>query len=87
MLLMVWFGTMMTYTVAIYREYRSFGIGFFDAYEALGEVLKTEPELHGEFMKSLLMQYGFTALGAVPTIMNIVKQRGVEHHASRMGEM
>ncbi|MBR5970910.1 MAG: hypothetical protein IK016_11300 [Lachnospiraceae bacterium] len=71
---------------AVNEEYGSYGISFsfFDAFKTLPDFVKELPELKSVYYSDLFKTYAFTALGAVPTVIQKMKERSNAHLAERL---
>ncbi|MBR0163530.1 MAG: hypothetical protein IJQ12_02525 [Lachnospiraceae bacterium] len=59
--------------------------GFFEAFRTIPELLKEDRDVNSAYMRNLIMCYLFTALGAVPTVMQVIKNKKMEQVAERVG--
>ena len=58
------------WAILIMQEWKQYDISFADAFAVFPEILKDGAVDLGDYMKNLLMVYGFTLLGAFATIRN-----------------
>lgn len=82
MLLMVYLANQLDWAYMIATE---FEVGFFEAYGSVMEVVNMA-EVMGEYVQNLVMMYIFTAVGAVPMMINAFQQKKQRFVAYRLGE-
>lgn len=71
MIAMVYVAVVANWTIALSKE---FGFDFLSSLDILWSALSAS-NVMGDFIISLLEAYGFTALGAIPTVISIVRKR------------
>lgn len=62
------------WAIVIMQEFADYGVTFAEGFAAVPELLKDGSIEMGEYMKNLLMIYGFCALGAFATLRNTLKK-------------
>lgn len=62
------------WAVVIMQEFAEYGVTFTEAFAAVPELLKDGSIVMGEYIRNLLMIYGFCALGAFATLRNTLKK-------------
>ena len=86
---MVYLANRIGYAIQLNRAVgREFGaaagnFGFFDAFQIMPEMAREEAEIGRAYYGDLVKTYLFTALGAVPTIITMIKNRKVAYTAER----
>ena len=62
------------WAIVIVQEFAEYGVTFAEAFGAVPELLKDGSIEMGEYIKNLLMIYGFCVLGAFATLKNALKK-------------
>lgn len=83
MILMTLVGDRVDWAIALMKEV---DVDFISAYRAIPQLLKEEIIDMSTYVGSLLMQYLFVLLGAVPTIISTLKNHRVQGRTYRLGE-
>ena len=85
MIAMIYFGNQLDWAIAIAQE-TDFEIDIFTAFRSMSYFLKEEWIDKGYYYRTLVMEYGFALLGAIPTIIGEYKSNKLKNTASKMGE-
>lgn len=87
MVLMVYLGNRLTWSIAAYQELGDYlGVGFFAIFRALSEILELAgAEAQDSYIRSLVLQYFFVALGAVPTVISARRNKTFKGAIHQLG--
>lgn len=87
MLVMVYIGNRVTWAITAVTELGDYwGINFFDCFRYLPDILEMAgEEARNSYIGSLVLQYLFVALGAVPTLISSGKNRKLKNAVLRLG--
>ncbi len=80
MAFMVYLGNNIDWAITISQE---LGVGFFEAFGYVKEVFMY-PDLRSVYYQNIGMLYLFTALGAIPTILGLIKENNAKHTSYRI---
>lgn len=62
------------WAIVLVREWADYGVTFGEAFAVLPELLADDSTLMGDYLKNLLMIYGFVVLGAFSTLKNAIRK-------------
>ncbi len=82
MIIMTVVGVQLDWSIAVMRE---FEINFFDSFSAFMLLLKEVPMIKTEYYKSLVLQFIFVIIGAVPSMIATLKNKKIENRIYRLG--
>lgn len=85
MIIMVYFGNRITWAIAVYQELKDYyDVTFFDCFRAMSDLLELF-EVQSNYIGSMVMQYVFAALGAVPSIIAAGKEKKLKGTVHQLG--
>ncbi|MCM1182229.1 MAG: hypothetical protein NC337_02510 [Roseburia sp.] len=82
MAVMTWFGNRLDWGILIMKES---GMSIFDGFQAVPMFRATGRIENSNYLYNMGMTYLFTALGAIPSITSVVKNKKDEHYVSQIG--
>lgn len=83
MLLMTWFADKLDWAIVISSE---LGVGLFDSYQAIGQLLEMGAIDSGSYYGNLVMVYIFMLVGAIPMLWSAMKNSKAAARVARMGD-
>lgn len=83
MLLMTWFADKLNWAIVISSE---LGVGLFDSYQAIGQLLEMGAIDSGSYYGNLVMVYIFMLVGAIPMLWSAMKNSKAAARVARMGD-
>lgn len=81
MIAMVWLASTLNISLLISRE---FGINVFDAFKILPDIYAQFEEVFTSFISDLVISYVLTAVGAVPVIISLFKQKNGSYQTIKL---
>lgn len=83
MLLMTWFADKLDWAIVVSSE---LGVGLFDSYQAIGQLLEMGAIDSGSYYGNLVMVYIFMLVGAIPMLWSAMKNSKAAARVARMGD-
>ena len=87
MLVMLYVGHRANVTLVVlkaFKENGNNGLDFFTVFRAIPQLVKSDKELMGEYLKELFMVYLFALLGAVPSIIRSLKGQKTKYTVQKL---
>lgn len=83
MIFMVYFGHQVSYAISVAKYY---SVDFFTAFTNINKLISGGQIVSSIYYAELFKLYAFTALGAIPTIINAYKESQMQYDAKQLGE-